>query len=380
MQILTLNAGSSSIKYKVFKLHSEGITENYGGLIEGIGENRAHTFQTHQEALEHLYDILKEMHFDAVAHRVVHGGENHYKPTVITPTVRDEIAKLGELAPIHNPINLQGIDFAVSHFNNAKQVAIFDTGFHHTLCAETKHYPISPKITQKYKIMRYGFHGINHEFVARQAADYLNLNFESSNFITLHLGNGASTCLIQSGKSIDTSMGMTPLAGLMMGTRSGDIDPAIPLFLCQKGFSAQEIDSILNKQSGLLGIGGDNDMRHLDARAKTGCLNAQFAIDMYVYRIKNYIGAYLAHLSKLDGLIFTGGIGENAAFIRERILNNMTHLKFHIDGEKNQQKTSDLVHSISSEGIPILVIKGNEEYFMAQLTAELLLSQTPESA
>lgn len=382
MNLLILNAGSSSIKYKVYQFNDNNLAPMLSGLIEGIGETEGswhqlrenkksstHHFKSHEQAFAALANNLaielKDYPIDGIGHRVVHGGDRYFQPTLITPEVLTEIKALATLAPIHNPINATGIEFALHYYPKALHVAIFDSGFHHTMPEFVRQYPLDSHIAERYRIKRYGFHGINHEYVARQAAAYLNKPLESCNFITLHLGNGASACLIKAGKSSDTSMGMTPLAGLMMGTRCGDIDPAIVLYLQQQGLSTSDIDKILNKQSGLKGIAEDNDMRKLLARAEQNDKQAELAIDMYVYSIQKMIGAYLSQLSTLDALIFTGGVGENASLIRERVISPLKHLGFDLDVGLNNASQNNDCFAISTS-TPILVIRGDEEHLMVK--------------
>lgn len=385
MNILILNAGSSSIKYKAYQLNNKQLTPLLSGLIEGIGEVQSNwrhnkdqliptpSFKTHEEAFNALADKLKvalrDYPIHGVGHRVVHGGENYYKPTLINPEVLKEIQALSQLAPIHNPINAQGIVFAQHYFPQAIQVAIFDSGFHHSMPPYVHQYAINTQVAEKYQIKRYGFHGINHEYVAQQAALYLKKPLGACNFISLHLGNGASACLIKAGKSADTSMGMTPLAGLIMGTRCGDIDPAIPLYLQQQGMTTAEVDHLLNKESGLKGIARENDMRQLLAAANQADAQAKLAIEMYVYAIQKMIGAYLSQLPTLDALIFTGGVGENASLIRKEIIIGLKHFDFELDEKTNNLREEQAPLKISGFGKTILVIRGDEEIFIAQKVA-----------
>ncbi|KTD36655.1 Acetate kinase (Acetokinase) [Legionella nautarum] len=386
MNILTLNAGSSSIKYKAYQLIDQQLSPLVSGLIEGIGESegawhhtktsketQSHHFKNHEQAFAALAKQLKidleNYPIRGVGHRVVHGGKHYFEPTIINDEVLQNIRALSKLAPIHNPINAEGIQFARQHYPNAVHVAIFDSGFHHTMPPKARQYAINAEIAMTYQIQRYGFHGINHEYVARQAALFLNKPFSSSNVITLHLGNGASACLIKNGQSMDTSMGMTPLAGLIMGTRCGDIDPAITLYLQQQGLETEEVDELLNKRSGLKGIANDNDMRRLVSRALADDESAQLAIDMYVYAIQKMIGAYCSQLADLDALVFTGGVGENATLIREKIIAPLHHLGFKLDKELNIAHSKETCHPISKSGKPILVIRGDEEALIAEKVA-----------
>ena len=307
-----------------------------------------------------------------MGHRVVHGGSQYFNPTLITQNVLQAIIDLAPLAPIHNPVNALGIQFAMKFFPGAQHVALFDSGFHHSIPNHIHTYAIDTETAEHYQIRRYGFHGINHEYVANQAALFLEKPLENCHLISLHLGNGASACLIKQGKSYDTSMGMTPLAGLIMGSRCGDIDPAIPIYLQQQGMSLGDVDTLLNKRSGLIGIAKENDMRHLLSRLETGDKAAELAIDMYVYSIQKTIGAYLTQLPTLDALIFTGGVGENASPIREKITESLAHLGLKINPTKNQTRSEENCRDISADGTPIVVIRGDEESFIAQKTAELI--------
>lgn len=388
MNILTLNAGSSSIKYKVYEVSSQGLAPIISGLIEGIGESESSwhhhkavketthlQFKTHEEAFSALAEKLKleleDYPIQGVGHRVVHGGNQYHLPTIINSEVLAAIQALSILAPIHNPINLLGIQFGLKHYPKARHVAIFDNGFHHSMPSHVRYYALNTELADRYLIKRYGFHGINHEYVARQAAVFLKKPLNHCNFISLHLGNGASACLIKNGESFDTSMGMTPLAGLIMGTRCGDIDPAIVLYLQEQGLTTLEVDHLLNKQSGLKGIANENDMRKLITRAMENDKAASLAIEMYVYAIQKTIGAYYSQLPNLDALIFTGGVGENAALIRERVLMPLMHLGFQLDLELNSLRTDESCRLISNSGSPVLVIRGDEEALIAQKVAEV---------
>ena len=390
MNILTINAGSSSIKYKVFNVERVNPTELLAGLIEGIGESEGHwhhTYQSEKKTTAHHFgshqlafeELAERLHADlvgltisAVGHRVVHGGSQYFKPTIVTTDVLGAIRQLTPLAPLHNPVNALGIGFAMQYFPEATHVALFDSGFHHTMPQFAHTYAIDTQVANEYKVRRYGFHGINHEYVAQQAAFFLNKPLATCNFITLHLGNGASACLVKQGESVDTSMGMTPLAGLIMGSRCGDIDPAIPIYLQQQGMSLENVDRLLNKQSGLIGIAKDNDMRRLLTRLETHDPAAELAISMYVYSIQKIIGGYLSQLSSLDGLIFTGGVGENASPIREKIILPLSHMGFALDLKLNATNSRENCRSISERGNHILVIRGDEERFIAEKVASLV--------
>lgn len=386
MAILTINAGSSSIKYKVYK---QNLSPIFSGLIEGIGESKGfwhhtdqnkvsnpRTFNSHKEAFTELAVMLKTLLGDesiqGIGHRVVHGGKDYFTPTIITAELLERIEALSALAPLHNPVNAEGIRLMEACFPNVLQVAVFDTGFHHSLPEYVYRYAIDKDLADSMEIRRYGFHGINHAWVAAEAAAWLKKPLESCDLITLHLGNGASACLIKKGLSFDTSMGMTPLAGLMMGTRCGDIDPGVAFYLQRKGYSPQEVDRLFHKTSGLMGIAGDNDMRRISARAEAGDKAASLAIEMYVYAIQKTIGAYLSQTSHLDALVFTGGVGENAAVIRQKIIAPLKHFGMSINPAMGASQTCE---KISDKGTPILVIRGDEEKYIATKVLEQLVTR-----
>lgn len=394
LNILTINAGSSSIKYKVFEWQGGENQLILSGLIEGIGESlgswshqfhltdrekskKQQIFANHQQAFDILAVLLKKelmCHpIQGVGHRVVHGGNLYFKPTRIDSEVLKNIQALSKLAPLHNPINAIGIECALKHFPDAVQLAIFDTGFHHSMPDFVSSYAIEKELAEREQIRRYGFHGINHEYVSIQAAKFLKKELQDCNFISLHLGNGASACLVKDGRSFDTSMGMTPLAGLIMGTRCGDIDPAIVIYLLRQGLAVDEVDALLNKRSGLKGMAQENDMRHLLARVEDGDKNAELALDMYVYAVQKIIGAYLSQISQLDALIFTGGIGENAAVVRQRIIDSLSHFGFELDEGVNAGSSKEACKVISRAGKRILVISGDEELSIAEKVADYIL-------
>lgn len=305
-----------------------------------------------------------------IGHRVVHGGEKFKEPTRITPEVLAAIQALIPLAPLHNPANLLGIEVALESAPSVPQVAIFDTAFHQSLPPYAYRYAIPRKLYEAHQVRRYGFHGTSHRYVAKKAAEFLGRPLDSLNLISLHLGNGASAAAIQNGKCIDTSMGLTPLEGLIMGTRCGDLDPAIIFYLGREtGLSSKEVETILNKESGLKGICGANDMRTVGELAAGGDPEAQLAIRMYCYRIKKYIGAYHAALGPLDALIFTGGIGEHASFIRQGCCAGLAHLGLELDQEKNRGlRDGDAALESRDSRVKILVIPTNEELEIAEQT------------
>ncbi len=367
------------------------------GIVERIGESVGiHTYNNGKEkkksdnpipnhtigletAVALLVDgsvgvIADKSEIAAVAHRVVHGGETFKKPTIIDHEVLEAIRDNLALAPLHNPANIMGIELAQKIFPTAKQVAIFDTAFHHTIPPSAYHYAIPMELYHKHKIRRYGFHGSSHHYVAIEAAKMLAKPLEESNLISVHLGNGGSITAIKNGKSVDTSMGLTPLEGLIMGTRSGDIDPAIPYFLVsQTGMDIGEVNDILNKKSGVKGICGMNDMREIEDAVAEGNEAAIIAFDMYNYRIKKYVGAYAAALGRVDAIIFTAGIGENAPLTRTAVCQDMDCLGIQLDEAKNATRSKDPREISSAESsIKVIVIPTNEELMIARETAKLI--------
>jgi acetate kinase len=396
MKVLVINSGSSSIKYQLFNMSNKSVLA--GGLLEQIGETesrlthhsrdargemakiiKTQPVENHQAGFQLIGAVLNESgavrdssELYGIGHRVVHGGEKFREPTIIKPQVIATIRQLIPLAPLHNPSNLLGIEVALAAAPQVPQVAVFDTAFHQSIPPWAFRYALPQNLYEDHHVRRYGFHGTSHRYVAKQAALYLSRPLDSLNLITLHLGNGASVTAIENGKSIDTSMGMTPLEGLIMGTRSGDIDPAIIFYLgSQAGYAADEIESLLNKQSGLKGICGVNDMREIGRLADQGDKMARLAIDMYCYRIKKYIGAYCAVLGRVDALVFTGGVGENAAAIRSQCCKDLTRLAIDFDADKNGRTTRG-IFEIQSEtaAVKILVIPTNEELEIAEQTVE----------
>jgi len=315
MKVAVINSGSSSLKFKLFDMDTKKVLKS--ALIENIGEDGA-LFSNHHKALESIDVDFNSI--DAIGHRVVHGGEEFQKATLIDANVIDTIQRLSSLAPLHNPANLDGILVATKKAPNIPQIAVFDTSFHSTMPQESFIYALDYKFYEKNSIRRYGFHGTSHSFVSKKASEILNKERKNLNLITLHLGNGASVCAIKNGKSIDTSMGFTPLEGLIMGSRSGDIDPAIIFYMMRElGMSIDEVDRELNKHSGLIGICGENDVRKI---VKSTDEKAKLALDMMIYRLQKYIGSYMAILGDVDSIVFTGGIGENSQYIREKVMDS----------------------------------------------------------
>ncbi len=315
MRVAVINSGSSSLKFKLYDMQTKEAL--HVELIEHIGEE-GHKFANHHEALESIDIDFNAL--DVIGHRVVHGGELFSKATLIDDEVIQAIQKLSSLAPLHNPANLEGIMVARKKAPDVMQVAVFDTAFHSTMPPEAYLYALNYEMYEKHRIRRYGFHGTSHSFISKKAASILNKNIDETNLITLHLGNGASVCAIKNGKSVDTSMGFTPLEGLVMGTRCGDIDPAIVLYMQRElGLHVEDIDRELNKNSGLFGICGDNDVRSIleldDEKSK-------LALRIMIRRIQKYIGAYMVLLGRVDAIVFSGGIGENSEYIREKVLDS----------------------------------------------------------
>jgi acetate kinase len=309
-----------------------------------------------------------------IGHRVVHGGELFRNATVVDDHVVAAIRSLIPLAPLHNPSNLLGIEIAGTLFPDVPQVAVFDTAFHQTLPPRAFHYAIPYDWYTEHHVRRYGFHGTSHLYVSREAARYLGKGPEETNLITLHLGNGASCTAVQGGSSADTSMGLTPLEGLVMGTRSGDIDPALHFFIIrQTGMSAEDLEKALNSQSGLKGICGLNDMREIQEQAENGNERAELAIDIFCYRIKKYIGAYCAALGRVDALVFTGGIGENSAVVRSRVCSGLQHMGINVDEKKNAAVSGDIAEIQTDGAAPkLLVIKTDEEREIARQTVDTI--------
>jgi acetate kinase len=395
MKILVINSGSSSIKYTVINLEDQsrlltGLIERIAeteslhrySLSDGRTQNAIQPIANHQQALQLLFATLSSTKvvgndgLFCIGHRVVHGGEKFQQPTLITDSVLAEIANISPLAPLHNPANLLGIEEARRQMPDTPQIAVFDTAFHHTLPDYAYHYALPVNLYQQHGVRRYGFHGTSHAYVAKQAALLLGKPLQETNLITLHLGNGASVSAIANGVSVDTSMGMTPLEGLMMGTRSGDIDAGIIFYLSRcLNLSSQAIENLLNKDSGCKGICGENDMRAIHQRAESGDQSAQLALAMYAYRIKKYIGAYFAVLGQVDALVFTGGIGENDAWLREQCCENMGLFGIALDSENNQSpdRPTGLISQTNSK-VAVLVIATDEELEIALQADQCLTS------
>lgn len=370
------------------------------GLIEKIGEDdslakikytddagseqkieREGSIKNHDVALGIMSTLLIESHvirdlneLGGIGHRVVQGGSLFRKPTLVTPEVIEGIEKLIPLAPLHNPGHLAGMKVSLEQSPSVPQVAVFDTAFHATLPEYAYLYALPYKLYTDANVRRYGFHGTSHHFIVKEAAKYLNKPLNELNAITLHLGNGASMCAVKNGQSVDTTMGLTPLEGLIMGTRSGDIDPAIMFYLARtQGYTIDDLDKLLNKESGLKGICGNNDMREIGKMAEEGNAQAKLALEMFNYRIKKYIGSYSAVLGRVDCIIFTGGIGENDADVRLNSCSELQNLGVEIDAVVNNQRCSKIT-KISTENSPVkvLVIPTNEELEIALQTQDVI--------
>jgi len=394
LKILVINCGSSSIKYQLFDMRERSVLA--AGLLEQIGEARSRLTQRtrsrkggmrataktqtvggHRQGLALIGRVMADTgalgsftELYGIGHRVVHGGEAFRAPVIIDRGVMDAIRRMAALAPLHNPANLVGIEVAREHAPQVPQVAVFDTAFHQTLPPHAFHYGLPRGLYRRHHVRRYGFHGTSHAYVTRQAAAHLQRPPDAVNLITLHLGNGASAAAVKNGRSVDTSMGMTPLEGLIMGTRCGDLDPAIIFYLGREtGQPAGEIEALLNRESGLKGICGVNDMRDILQRAEGGDAAARLAIDMYTYRIRKYIGAYTAVLGRVDALVFTAGIGEHAADIRRRCCRGLAHLGIVLDEDENSRRGAGIreVQAAHSK-VRILVIPTDEELEIAEQT------------
>ncbi len=395
MKILVLNCGSSSIKYQLFNMEDESVLAR--GILERIGLEDSvleHTYgeeeieiekgiPDHNEGIQIVIDtlldkdhgVLENMdEITAVGHRIVHGGEKFASSTVITDEVIKQIEAVSDLAPLHNPPNLTGIEVCSKLMPDTPQVGVFDTAFHQSMPARAFIYALPYEYYEEYGLRRYGFHGTSHKYVSAKAAEFLDRPLEELKIITCHLGNGASVAAVDGGKSIDTSMGLTPLEGLVMGTRSGDIDPAIIRFLMEKeDLTIEEIDDILNKESGLLGVSGiSNDSRDVNEAAARGNKRAQIARNLFNYRVKKYIGAYMAAMGGADVIVFTAGIGENAPDVREDIMDGFEYMNIHIDKEANNVRGKETEISTPDSAIKVLVIPTNEELVIARETQELL--------
>ncbi|SDN18691.1 acetate kinase [Actinacidiphila guanduensis] len=378
-RVLVLNSGSSSVKYQLLDMGDHGRLAS--GLVERIGEEGG--VADHGEALRQVARRLADQGVGldspalaAIGHRVVHGGTRFTEPTVITDEVLAEIEKLVPLAPLHNPANITGIKVARELRPDLPQVAVFDTAFHSTLPEAAARYAIDAATADRFGIRRYGFHGTSHAYVSRATAELLGRPVAEVNTIVLHLGNGASASAVRGGVCVDTSMGLTPLEGLVMGTRSGDIDPAVVFHLQRVGgMGTEEIDTLLNKRSGLLGLCGANDMREIGRRIGEGDRDARLAFDVYVHRLRRYVGAFTAVLGRVDAIAFTAGVGENSAAVRAAAMSGLEHLGIELDPVHNAVRASGpRVVSTAASRVAVAVVPTDEELEIARDTYALARS------
>ncbi|APB70849.1 acetate kinase [Paenibacillus polymyxa] len=397
MKILVINAGSSSLKYQLYDMTDESVLAK--GLVERIGMDSS--ILTHKptnkeeytevsEILEHTTAIRKVLNsltdaehgvisstseIQAVGHRVVHGGEIFKQSAVVTPEAKSEIRRLFDLAPLHNPASMMGIKAAELNMPDVPQVVVFDTSFHQTMPEKAYMYAIPRVLYNKYKVRRYGAHGTSHDFVSKEAAKFLGRSLEDLKIITCHIGNGGSVTAVQGGLSVDTSMGMTPLEGLMMGTRSGDLDPAIvPYVMNKEELTVNEVNSMLNKHSGLLAISGiSSDMREITEGMEKGEANSTLAFEMYEYRLRKYIGSYAAAMNGVDVIAFTAGVGENSIVLRKRVLEQLTFLGIELDESLNAIRSGEPRRiTTANSKVEVLIIPTNEELVIARDTFRLV--------
>jgi len=394
MKIVIINSGSSSIKYQLIEMPSNEVI--CSGMIDRIGlETSNLTYVTnttkieeslpipnHKIGLQKIARLLMDekvgvikstLEIDAVGHRVVHGGSSFSNTVVISEEVKEKIKQLIDLAPLHNPANFEGIIVAEQIFESAKQVAVFDTAFHQNIPVVAHKYAVPNYLLTENKIRVYGFHGTSHKYVSEKAIDYLENN---SKIITIHLGNGCSMTAIKDGKSVDTTLGFGPMNGLIMGTRSGDIDQSVIFHMVNSlGYSLSDVSTMLNKQSGMLGLTGFSDLRDIESNAEQGNKDCQLALDMNAYRIKKYIGSYAAVLNGLDAIVFTAGIGENSSFIRTLVCTDMEYFGIELDEAKNEIRSKEIREiNLPKSRTKILVIPTNEEIEIANQVYDLLSS------
>lgn len=392
MKILVVNSGSSSVKVKLFEMEDEslicsGVLDRLGTADSiftyepaGCGTIKIHKSDLdHVQALKFIFEVFVDPDFgcirslneiDAVGHRVVHGGESFSEATIIDHAVMKAIGDCSEIAPLHNPYNLDGIEICRRLLPDVRQVAVFDTAFHQTMPPEHYLYALPFETYEKYGIRRYGFHGTSHNYVSHRAAELLGRPFEQCSLISIHLGNGASMAAIKNGKVLDTSMGFTPLEGLVMGTRCGDLDPAVVYYLMGKmKLSIKETDDYFNKQTGMFGLSGiSNDMRDIIAAATSGNQRARLSLEIYCARVKGYIGNYMAKLNGCDCLIFTAGVAENQFEIREKICSNLDGLGIKLDPHRNRAQRGEFEISAEDSPVKILVVPTQEELMIARET------------
>lgn len=391
MKVLVINCGSSSLKYQLFDMTDESVLCK--GLVERIGIEGSklthkvngeklvveEPMKDHTEAINHVFDALLDEKYDviksldevsAIGHRVLHGGDKLTESCIIDDKVKDKIREFIKFGPLHNPANLMGIEACEKLAPGKKNIAVFDTAFHQTMPAKTFMYAIPYEYYEDYRLRKFGFHGTSHRYITLRTQQLLDK--EDINIITVHLGNGSSIAAVKDGKCYDTSMGLTPLEGLLMGTRSGDLDPTVMTFLMnEKGYSADEMNQILNKKSGVLGVSGiSSDFRDLEEEAQKGNDRAQLALDMFIERVKRYIGGYMAELGHVDAICFAGGIGENSSSMRKDILNTFEELGVKLDLEKNNTREEALISADDSK-VKVYVVPTNEELMIARDTLDL---------
>ena len=396
MKILVLNCGSSSIKYKLFNMDTRAVLGSGGVEKIGLPDSflqiklaNGEKVKIEQSIPEHTVGIqlilnslvdekigciasLQEV--EAVGHRVVHGGEKFNKSVLITPEVKDMIVKCIELAPLHNPANLKGIEAIEQALPGVYQVAVFDTAFHQTMPDEAYMYAIPYELYEKYAIRRYGFHGTSHRYVSARVCEYLGLDPVNTKIITAHIGNGGSCTAVLNGKSVDTSMGLTPLEGLMMGTRAGDMDLGAATYIMEKeNLSTAEFSNLMNKKSGLLGVSGvSSDARDIENAVQAGNVRADLARRIFIYRVKKYIGAYAAAMNGVDVIVFTGGIGENDAYIRAEVTKGLTYLGIDFDESKNAVRGEEAILTTPESKVKVCIIPTDEEWMIASDTQALI--------
>jgi len=391
--VLVLNAGSSTIKYVL----DGGDRVLASGLVERIGEDGARLVHRPADGPERVVERTVADHADgfrllfaelghpadallAVGHRIVHGGDRFFGPTLVDDDVLAELKSLTPLAPLHNPAGTRGIEVAGEHYPDVPQVAVFDTAFHHTMPARAHRYALPRDLADRYRIRRYGFHGISHAYVARRAAEHLRRPAEELNLVTLHLGNGASAAAVAGGRSIDTSMGLTPLPGLVMGPRGGDVDPGVVFHLHREAaMTVADIEDLLTRHSGMVGLAGAGDLREVHRRAAGGDDAAAEAIDLYCYRIRCYVGAYAAALGRVDGLVFTAGVGEHDPEVRARVCAGLEGFGVRVDPDRNTVSRTDIrMISADDSAVAVLVVPTDEEGEIARHARDLLGTDTRE--
>lgn len=395
MKILVINCGSSSLKYQLFDMDNEEVLVK--GLVERIGIDGSRLKQEkgddeyiieedmkdHTEAVKHVFDAITDKEngvisdlseIDAVGHRFVHGGEKITKSVVIDEEVKKAVKEYSKFAPLHNPANMMGLEACEKLLPNVKNVAVFDTAFHQSMPKETYLYGIDYKYYEEQAIRKYGFHGTSHDFITQKTAKVLEKNQNELNMISCHLGNGSSICAIKEGKSFDTTMGLTPLEGLVMGTRSGDLDPTVVTFLMNEyGYDTKKMDNVLNKESGVLGVSGvSSDFRDLENAANEGNERADIALKMFANRAKRYVAGYMAEIGRTDAIVFTGGIGENSATMRADIMKGFEQFGIKIDPEKNNVRGGCHLISTDDSKVKVFVIATNEELMIARDTKKLV--------